>query len=111
MNFLLKKYKRVIVFYHENDIFNNYEIIEFIDKQKQNRNKSNAIFDEYSLNFRNEFLSKTMKKVYNYRKIQFNYIKRFEIYFKKIMNDYYFIILNFVVFCNIYANETQKMCE
>ena len=121
INFLFNEYKRLIVFYHENNVFNNYKTIEFIDKQKQNRKKSNATFNKHSLNFRNEFLSKTMKKIYNCRKIQFNYMKRLEIYLKKIIDDcndlftifqfvfFYFISQNFefnvdvyIVFCKIY---------
>ena len=31
-------------------------------------------------------------------------------FIEKIMNDYHFIVLNFV-FCNIYTDKTQKMCE
>ena len=37
--------------------------------------------------------------------------KKLKMFIEKIMNNYHFIVLNLVVFCNIHADETQKVCE
>ena len=56
-------------------------------------------------NFDSHVVNKTMKQRFQKNRNCTND------FIEKIMNDYYFIVLNLVIFCNIHEMKTQKMCE